>query len=476
MCVGTVKYKPQRKGSWIRRIGFDDVRGVYYTLDSKIDCVDVLVHGKCSHNEYAAIRNRVQQRTPPIDPYMLTRLRMVARTIQVKGQPDEFWWAAYKGRKLALYQEAWESLIDLPLRRKDSYVRAFVKPEKLFKNGDPRMIQARTPRYNVVVGKYLRPLEHDLYRLRSVGRWLASDLPLIAKGLNQRARAEVIAKKLARFGHCYSLDLSRFDAHISQELLQLEHSVYLRAHRNHPELRKLLGWQLLNKCFCKSYTYNSVGGRMSGDMNTALGNCLLMLIMSVTAAMESGLGPHEYDLFIDGDDTLLFTSSNAVEAWPDLFRRMGQELKLENSSAYIHTVEHCRCRPIQTADGLRMVPNPYKVIKRTTAGVRHWPDRKFWPKMFTLLGTCELAMSAGVPILQEYALALLRWGRGQLPRRWIYLERWAKVNRELRERNPEPLQITTEARISMWEAWDICPAQQAALEDWLRRSQSWDAA
>nr|QVG74799.1 RNA-dependent RNA polymerase [Riboviria sp.] len=437
---------------------------------------ELVVHGKCAHNELVAIRNRVQQELPEIRPDLLRKLKTVARCIQLRGHPDPEWWRSYRGRKLTAYQRAYESLAGLPVRRTDAYVNAFVKPEKLLKHGDPRMIQARSPRYNCALGAYLRPIEHELYVLRKLGRWLDSPLPVIAKGLNLAQRARIIEQKMQRFGQCYSLDLSRFDAHIAIPILRVEHSVYLRAYGNDPQLRRLLSWQEINKCFCNNWAYNSIGGRMSGDMNTALGNCLIMLLFSTVAAWECRMQPEEYDLFVDGDDTLVFTRSRKISQWPAIFRGMGQELKVEGYARELHRVEHCRCRPVRTVRGIRMTQSPYRVLARTLAGVRHWHDQKFWPAMLTTLGICELALSAGVPILQEFALAMLRTGRGIRPKRWVYLERYAKVQRELREFDPVPLPITAEARATMWEAWDISPAEQYAMEYKLRRLQSWDAA
>lgn len=475
--MGTVSLKKARAGSYAVQKDFSGHRGRYFQLYNPFE--PVLVHAQCACNEYVAIRNRVQQECPPVQQIEIRMARLVGRLIS-QGleavRPNEFWWTKYSGAKLARYEAAWLSLDDVRLTRSDARISAFIKPEKLLKNGDPRMIQARTIRYNCVLGKYLVPLEHQLYQLRRVPGFCSSDLPLVAKGLHLRRRAQVIQAKMERFGACYSLDLSRFDAHIAIPWLQVEHAVYLRAHGNHPELRKLLSWQLINRCYTRHWRYNSIGGRMSGDMNTALGNCLLMLVMCCVAARRTGMRPDSFDLFIDGDDTLVFTRHPGVKEWPAVFRRMGQELKLEGYTKSFHQVEHCRCRPVSTARGVTMTQNPKRVIARSTAGVRHWQEQKFWQAYLGLLGTCELALSAGLPVLQEYALMLLRWSQGKRPRRWVYLERWCKVARELREFDPVPLPITPEARATMWEAWDICPAEQRALEASFRAARMpWDA-
>ncbi len=74
----------------------------------------------------------------------------------------------YHGRKQMVYQRAYESLLSKPITHKDSYVSTFVKAEKVnfTAKGDPapRVIQPRSPRYNLEVGRYLKLFEKELCR------------------------------------------------------------------------------------------------------------------------------------------------------------------------------------------------------------------------------------------------------------------------------------------------------------------------
>lgn len=66
---------------------------------------------------------------------------------------------------------------------------------------------------------------------------------------------------------------------MSVQALKWEHSIYNAMFRS-DELAELLGWQLTNKGFARTtdglIKYEVKGCRMSGDMNTALGNCMIM--------------------------------------------------------------------------------------------------------------------------------------------------------------------------------------------------------
>lgn len=73
----------------------------------------------------------------------------------------------YSGRRRRIYQDAVTSLASRVVERRDANLKTFVKAEKIniSKKPDPapRVIQPRTPRYNVEVGRFLRPLEHHIY-------------------------------------------------------------------------------------------------------------------------------------------------------------------------------------------------------------------------------------------------------------------------------------------------------------------------
>jgi hypothetical protein len=61
-----------------------------------------------------------------------------------------------------------EGLATKPFTAKDAYLNSFVKGELVNLSDSkpdpaPRIIQPRSARYNVLVGCFLRPLEHKLY-------------------------------------------------------------------------------------------------------------------------------------------------------------------------------------------------------------------------------------------------------------------------------------------------------------------------
>lgn len=444
------------------------------------------MHEGCACNELIGITNRVLGETPPPKEEAIRAMRkeidrMSDRVRQLKPLKLSEVVETFTGAKRALYQRAYESLQVDPLTRDDARIKAFVKAEKLNPgakvNPDPRMIQARNPRYNLVIAKYLRPIEHYIYALRG-----PSKLRQVAKGLNQVDRATLLKQKFARFADpvCLSLDASRFDKHVSEPVLRLEHRFYTNLMPNEPELNLLLNYQISNKCRSRNgFKYICKGGRMSGDINTALGNCLIMVAMTRTnmRRLSDQIGEKiGYELMDDGDDCLVVTERchlpHVIGGLPKLFLDCGFVLKVEGVTDNMRQVDFCQSRMAIGAGGDIMVRDWRKVLSHACVGVKQWLDPKCVRGMIGLVGECELALSAGVPILQEFALALSRIAGGQkLHERNLVGTGYEYRLRMEQQRYTSPVEITDEARLAFEEAFDTPIWEQLHVEQYLR---TWD--
>lgn len=217
-------------------------RRMYWcAIPEVLGCWAPAVHSNCIHNEHRALLMRTLGPTPPYprNRHARREYRRMARFVKSFGLErwsEEKVVESYSGRLAERYEAARQSLIqDGTLRRADTRLKSFVKAEKfnpLAKASKPRLINARSPRFNLRLATYLKPLEHTLWgRLRSRCKKIRKTR-VVGKGLNGRKRAKLIADKMSAVGsECtvFEVDGKAFEAHVNQEELDMEHRVYLKA-------------------------------------------------------------------------------------------------------------------------------------------------------------------------------------------------------------------------------------------------------
>lgn len=462
-------------------VGECSVQQEWFELGVMPGAMDYSVQQLCQHNQTLAVRNRVIADWG-IAQGNLRAMEKVGDALakylgfRVKCDPED-WLVQYKGMKAMQYQRALASLDDRPLRRVDSYIKGFVKAEKLTDPlKDPRLIQYRGPRYNIELGNYLKAFEHDLYHVRGTGvlsRWFPNQR-LIVKGMNPVARAAHLSKcwNSLKKPVQLALDCSRFDGHVTEEVLKLEHKVYLKCFKNDALLQKLLMWQRNNKGFTKDgVKYEVRGNRMSGDMNTALGNCVLMVMMLGAALKEMGVPTRDFRLADDGDDCCLMVeekhSKKVIAGIRQIFARFGQDLKIEKIIRDFDGVELCGCKPIRVGGVRKMILEPGRAIGKSRLMLKY--RGRFQQDYVATVGECLLALHAGVPVLQAQALALMRVGK-QLklrPRSWAY-----KLAHHPEIAQPEF--VTPDARFDYFAAFGVCIEDQLFQENWYNTASVFD--
>lgn len=400
-----------------------------------------------------------------------TRLRKsLPSTIPV----SEFEFAQlYEGdRRFKIYQEAAVSLMYEGIARKDAEIRCFVKAEKINftskSDPAPRVIQPRSPRYNVAVGRYLKPIEKRVYK--SIANVFGSTT--VMKGLNAEERGRLIALKWGKFKHpvAIGLDASRFDQHVSVAALEWEHSIYLNCFRENKELRRLLKWQIYNKgvgyCRDGSLKYKVDGCRMSGDMNTALGNCLVMCAMIWSYTQEVGV--INVELCNDGDDCCLMVEqedyNRVVENLPSWFRSMGFTMKIEDPVYELELIEFCQSHPVFNGTDYMMVRDINVALAKDCVFIKPLDNQKVYSKMLAAVGDGGLSLTGGIPVWQDFYKMLIRSSLGATPlsgdpTQETGMRRLAdRMDRRYSPPSPE-------CRYSFWRAFGLTIDEQIMLEN-----------
>lgn len=375
----------------------------------------------------------------------------------------------YQGSKRKRYAAAVFSLHKRPLCRKDATVETFVKAElynfeKKF-NPCPRLIQPRRPRYNVELGRYIKPMEKRIYK--AIDKVWGG--PTVYKCYNPFTRGERLRAAWDSFSRpvAIGLDASRFDQHTSVEALLYEHSVYAGIYGDDKYLSQLLEWQRVNKGVAKAkdgvIKYSVVGKRMSGDMNTALGNVIIMC--SLVHAYIEGIGI-KAKLANDGDDCVLFLEQSDLSRLTGLsswFLDMGYTMTVEPPAYVFEHIEFCQSHPVWLCDRWVMVRNVTKCIKHDL----HAIDRD-WATVDDILAAtalCGLSIYKGCPVLQSHYESLKAPLDAKKLEKFAQQQtgflRMAMLSGELTT-TTKP--ITDLSRVSFWRAFGIVPSEQEKLE------------
>jgi len=364
-----------------------------------------------------------------------------------------------------------QSLMTSPIKRKDSYLSSFMKVEKYNftakRDPVPRVIQPRSPRYNATVGRYLRPMEKRLYAV-------IDDIfqhQTIAKGLNASERGALIHSKWLDIRDCVAvgIDASRFDQHVSVEALKYEHRVY-DLYYNSRELRNLLTWQLNNKGFVRGNGYNikytMEGRRCSGDMNTAMGNCLLMCTMLWTYLKDKNI---KYHFINDGDDGVIFLPRRCLTAlsdMPECFRAFGFKLTVEDPVYELERVVFCQAQPVFDGFQYRMVRDPRVAISKDCLSVKPLDNLKIYKMWCAAVGEGGLSLTGGIPIWQEFYNTIFKYAGGARKLTDPSMETGLVMLARGMVEKHRPVHDLT--RYSFWLAFGITPAEQTACEDYYR--------
>lgn len=407
--------------------------------------------------------------------YILKRLRRHMPAMPPVWTAQEFV-ESYTGSKRKRYEAALANLERRGLRRSDGYLKTFIKAELYDgtnkKNPCPRIIQPRTPEYNIAVGVYLRPMEKLVYK--AIDRLFGHHVVL--KCDNMWKRAETITHYWSQFSKpvFVGLDASRFDQHTSSEALEFEHSFYEKMHRD-PLFSELLRWQRDQVGFANmcdgSIKYTVDGCRASGDMNTALGNVLLMC--TITYNYLSSL-PCKWRFINDGDDCGIFVEQedlHYLDGIPAHHLAYGYEMEVEPPAYEIESVEFCQCRPVQlNAENWMMVRNIHKAMRHDWISVttQDWATMN---EVMVATARCGLSLYADVPVLSDMYLAMSKFQVRENIVEKIMANEHSGLGRTWRlfssEQRRFPVDETI-ARVSLWKAFGLLPDEQIALEEHFR--------
>jgi hypothetical protein len=259
------------------------------------------------------------------------------------------------------------------------------------------------------------------------------------------------------------LDASRFDQHISVGALQFEHGFYTACFPGDRELQRILAWQLENRGYGRTrdggfLKYTVAGCRMSGDMNTACGNVIIMCALMWGFFRDQGVRAR---LVNDGDDCVVVVERKDAEKLlstaVDWFHDFGFTMKVEGVYSQLEKVEFCQTFPVYDGQRYVMCRDPRLVLTKDLLVTRKL-DQEGVEAMRQAIGRCGLALAGNLPVFREFYKLLYGDGSAGQVGLGTGMAYWS-VGMEVRDEEP-----TVAARVSFYEAFRITPAQQVAME------------
>jgi len=386
-----------------------------------------------------------------------------------RSYPDVI--SRYLGRKRERYEKACISLQQCGVQRQDSYVSVFLKNEKSKVGFVPRVVSPRSPRYNLELLTYLQELEHKVFR--SIDK-LFGDITVF-KGMNSLEQGAAFYSKWNLFSNpvAISFDATRFDQHVSTAMLEFEHSIYLHAYRGVDKslLRYLLSLQLKNNAFGSARNgklrYKVAGSRMSGDVNTSLGNSIIMCGMVYSYCERMKID--KYSLANNGDDCTLFLERcdfHKFSQFEAFAKSLGFLMVVEDPITTMEEISFCQTHPVMIGGECRMIRDPRVALSKDATCLEprlYAKHRRFW---MSNVGKCGLSMSGGVPVFQSFYNCLIRSSKCDEHVKIREKDRYGSLYWLSRRMHDHVCTVSDSNRNSFYAAYGIDSYMQGEIENY----------
>jgi hypothetical protein len=279
--------------------------------------------------------------------------------------------------------------------------KCFIKDECYPSYKNLRGIFSRTDIFKCEVGRFFKCIEHAVY-----------SLPSFIKHIPVASRAKYVFDKLHGEGRKYmATDYTSFESHFTRFMFRtVEDQVYKYMTQLLPEkayFNKLLNVIYgRNRLYFKDITAEISARRMSGEMNTSLGNGLANYL--VFLFIQHKLGNTDYDCVIEGDDCL--GAFRGKYPTTEDYKRLGFTVKIEQHKD-LRKASFCG---LIFSDNYVVVTDPIKVIMKFG-----WASSKYWRcgdgTRLQLLRSKALSVAhqyPGHPILSAMSRCYLRLTEG----------------------------------------------------------------
>jgi len=352
-------------------------------------------------------------------------------------------------------------------------VKCFIKNEAYPTYKYPRAILARTDDFKVLMGPVFKVIENHLFSMKSESgyNYFIKKIPVpkraayILDVLGLEVGYSDLNTKDQYLRRYVVTDYSSFESSFTKDIMEAcEFQFYKKCLIDLPDGRGYLDMMghlmKINRCFFNEWKFTIRARRMSGEMNTSLGNGFSNLML--TKFVLSSIGARDVRLLVEGDDCIVTYIGPMFT--PELVNSLGFKLKF----VFIRSPNYASfCGQIFDLAHLVVVCDPIKVILNFA-----WTNMKYFKSSnaikMGLVRSKALSLIyqySGCPIVQSFARAMLRCSEGFQPvvdqtidayHRWLYIESLNIIP------NYKPVQMSTRQIVE--EVYGISIVHQQTIE------------
>jgi hypothetical protein len=361
---------------------------------------------------------------------------------------------------------------------RDLAVRATIKAEKKFIKPDfvDRLFFPFGPAVNIETGCFIKPIEGFIAKAldKMFTERFGMNYPVVMKGYNAEEEGMIALQKWTSIPDAcvVEFDCDHFDKHISAQLMnELEFWVYLNIYSHDPYLARLLAYQIRHDI--SIFTNDGYrlmtsvkGGRMSGVVNTSIGNMMIMCMIFSRYLLHINIGKCEY--VNKGDDCFIVVPKSRrhlLNGIGQFFLRYGLRIRVERTVFFFEEITFCQSRPVRFGNGrVKFVRPPENFMMKDPTilaaikpnEIAAWLDQ---------VGYGGMVLNSGIPMNFAFYSALRdRGARGKLSIQSMRLYYHSLTGLSTTGMSLEDIEITDEARLSYYIATGITPDVQVEWE------------
>lgn len=208
------------------------------------------------------------------------------------------------------------------------------------------------------------------------------------------------------------------------------------------------------------------GMRSTGDMNTAMGNCLISVALVYGMMSQLGISTEDYEILDNGDDCVIIVreqfTDRVIPEIPLFFGRAGFVMKVERPVSVIEEIEFCQTHPVFDGCNWRMVRNIPQSLSKDAFSLKPIDHPGVYPRYMKAFADCGLALTNGLPVCQSYYLAYDRAAGDVKPLTDPIFE--SGMWRMAKGLDVKVTPVSDLARLSFFKAFGYTSCQQRAIE------------